>query len=192
MHDNDTSVSISIQNAMSFLLSKGIHSIFVNSKEEAKNFIMYHVDIGTRVKICNCIEISKLSLDKAIIEKGGTIINNEYIYSLDKKTENRKLTVSELYLYGMEYLFMDHHMNAKSFKDNYSLENNMGKKTIIIIDTNVNYDNSNDNYKNLFQNIKFIEEITNYKNVQGLPLDIDKNITRQKSMNCDISFVFIG
>jgi len=101
---NRTSVSILIQDMMNKLEEIGIHSILVRSKEEAKNFIMYHIDIGTQVRIDDCLELNDLNLERAVIEKGGTILNNE-VGNLDfKEGKKRPSTISELDLYGCSHL----------------------------------------------------------------------------------------
>jgi len=81
---NRTSVSILIQDMMDKLEEIGIHSILVRSKEEAKNFIMYHIDIGTQVRIDDCLELNDLNLEKAVIEKGGTIFLMSYFLYMKK------------------------------------------------------------------------------------------------------------
>ncbi|GAA0765968.1 hypothetical protein GCM10008908_03150 [Clostridium subterminale] len=196
---NRTSVSILIQDMMNKLEEIGIHSILVRSKEEAKNFIMYHIDIGTQVKMDDCLELNDLNLEKAITEKGGTILNNKVEDLELKEGKKRRSTISELDLYGCSHI-----LDEFTEFTHYTTENNDllscidGIKTIAVINID-----SNDIFYNkllpIYNKLMDIdsEKIVNLKaNIsQKDDNDMDshkiqRNI-RQKNLNIDISIVFI-
>jgi len=194
-----SSVSILIQDTMDRLEEIGIHSILVRSKEEAKNFIMYHIDIGTQIRIDDCLELEDLNLERAIIEKGGTILNNKEESLEAKEIQKRKPTISKLNLYGSSYIF-------KEFNEftHYNIESNNllncidGEKTIGIINACLN----DTFYNKLLLTYKRIVGIhaTTTSNTKPHMLDkengimyldtIQRNIG-QKNINNDISIVFI-
>ena len=58
------------QKTVQALQNNGFHSIYVQSKEEAVNFIMYHVNTGSKVGVGGSISIENLNIAHNIIEKG--------------------------------------------------------------------------------------------------------------------------
>ncbi len=197
---NRTSVSILIQDMMNKLEEIGIHSILVRSKEEAKNFIMYHIDIGTQVRIDDCLELNDLNLEKAVIEKGGTILNKE-VGDLDfKEGKKRPSTISELDLYGCSHL-----LDEFTEFSHYIIENEdllsciYGIKKIAVINIGLNNKIPNELLP-IYEKIMNIdsEKIINLKNRISKKEDNSLNIHNtqrnigHKNISIDISVVFIG
>jgi len=89
---------------METLQKVGIHSIYVKSKEEARNFIMYHINIGTVVKLDNSLKSLDLRLEKSIIEKGGNIVNDHSDNIIVDELQYKKNSIAELHLYGGSYI----------------------------------------------------------------------------------------
>lgn len=195
---NRTSVSILIQDMMNKLEEIGIHSILVRSKEEAKNFIMYHIDIGTQVKMDDCLELNDLNLEKAITEKGGTILNNKVEDLELKEGKKRRSTISELDLYGCSHI-----LDEFTEFTHYATENTLlscidGIKTIAVINIDSNdifYNKLLPIYNKLMDidSEKIVNLKANISQKDDISLDsrkIQRNI-RQKNLNIDISIVFI-
>lgn len=194
-----SSVSILIQDTMDRLEEIGIHSILVRSKEEAKNFIMYHIDIGTQIRIDDCLELEDLNLERAIIEKGGTILNNKEESLEAKEIQKRKPAISKLNLYGSSYIF-------KEFNEftHYNIESNNllncidGKKTIAVINACLNdtfYDKLLLTYKRIVGTHAKATSNTKPRMLDKesgiISLDTIQRNIGQENINNDISVVFI-
>ena len=78
----------------------GIHSIVVNTSQEAKNFIMYHVGVGTIIFLDNSKEVKKLSIEKTAINKGATLYDINEIRNMEKDKGQSYLT--EIIIYGFD------------------------------------------------------------------------------------------
>ncbi|MEG1255639.1 hypothetical protein [Clostridium sp.] len=190
-------VSIFIENAMETLQKVGIHSIYVKSKEEARNFIMYHINIGTVVKLDSSLQALDLRLEKSIIEKGGNIVNDYSDNIIVDELHYRKSSIAELYLCGGSYMFSkDSMILSSSLNNNCFGINNKGKKIIVAIHTNSNSIENKSN-KYIFKEIARIEKmVTNKKGTinkacKGTEESNENNFLRQKNTNNDISVVFI-
>ncbi|MFR1708445.1 MAG: hypothetical protein ACLSV2_06065 [Clostridium sp.] len=191
--------SILIQDTMDRLGEIGIHSILVKSKEEAKNFIMYHIDIGTEVRIDDCLELKNLNIEKAIVEKGGTILNNKEGSLESKEISKRKPTISKLNLHGSSYIFRDFNTFTHYNMENNHLLNYIGGKKAIIVINKCFDDIFYDKLLSIYKKIDDIgNKITNriksnttdkVNNISCLDMH-QKNIG-QNSINNDISIVFI-
>lgn len=80
------------------LRSNGIHSIVVNTSQEAKNFIMYHVGVGTTIFLDNSNEVVKLAMKKTAINKGATLYD---INELENHEKNKVQSYNnEIIIYG--------------------------------------------------------------------------------------------
>lgn len=192
-------VSILIQDTMDRLGEIGIHSILVKSKEEAKNFIMYHIDIGTQVRIDDCLELKNLNVEKAIVEKGGTILNNKEEDLETKESSKRKTTISKLNLYDSSYIFSDLDAFTHYNMDNNHLLNYTGGKKIIVVINKCFDDLFYDKLLSIYNKIDDIGDKISNKikpNTSDKVNDILHSDTLQKnigqnSINNDISIVFI-
>ena len=196
---NKTSVNILMQDIISRLEEIGVHSILVRSKEEAKNFIMYHIDIGTHIIMDDCLELNGLNLERAIIEKGGTILNSKGIGLAAKEEKKRKSTIEELNLYGSSYILEEFNgFTHHDIENNYILNDIDERKTIIVINIGLN----DALYNKLLLIYKEIMDIDSRK-INNLNPDMTKTNTNlkyldnrernigHKNINNDISIVFI-
>lgn len=78
----------------------GIHSIVVNTSQEAKNFIMYHVGVGTIIFLDNSKEVKKLAIEKTAINKGATLYDINEIRNMEK--DKGKSYLTEIIIYGFD------------------------------------------------------------------------------------------
>lgn len=114
-----------VRDIMELLKQNGIHSITVKTVQEAKNFIMYHVGVGTVIFIDNSSETKCLELEKSVISKGGTI---RRINDLgDVKKDKARCSVSEVKIFGFDNFI-------KSINESYIVVNTCKNvKTVVII-----------------------------------------------------------
>ncbi len=90
------------------LNNNGFHSIYVETKEEARNFIMYHINVGTTVGIGGSETIASLDMTKDIMEKGGTLILHEENSAIEEKINRmREQLLSDVYLCSSNAVTLD-------------------------------------------------------------------------------------
>lgn len=122
------------QKTVQALQNNGFHSIYVQSKEEAANFIMYHVNTGSRVGIGGSISIKNLNVEHNIIEKGGTILNHSLGRTQDEKLEiMRSELTSDLYLCSSNAVTLDGHLVNIDGSGNRIAAMTFGPKKVIVV-----------------------------------------------------------
>lgn len=110
------------------------HSIYVESKEEAVAFIMYHISRGTVVGIGGSTTIEDLNIDHNIIEKGGTLLRHSDGVSEEEKFEiMRKELLSDVYLCSTNALTLDGYLINVDGAGNRVAAMNFGPRKIIIV-----------------------------------------------------------
>ncbi|MEG0306545.1 MAG: hypothetical protein RR636_01295 [Clostridium sp.] len=184
-----------IQNAMTILQEIGIHSICVSSREEVRNFIMYHIKIGTVVKVDNSLELMNLSLDKAIMEKGGTVIHSTNCNELNLNVENHRKIAIDLYLCGGNQLLKGDCLDRTDyFCDNLFKYGCKNKKIILIIHAkNLEYVEENNILDEILLMIKVLEMKVSCTNSELTTLEetLNKSFLRQENVKSDISVIFL-
>lgn len=164
-----------VNNTIEILNELGFHSIYVKSKQEAKNFIMYHVGVGTLVALEECKEITELGIEQAINEKGGTILNDESEINFSNVTS--KNSIIKVQLYGGKYIFENKDAMIKNCVHGYTESCNR-VKTIIVIILELTED--------INEFLRQLEEMkTRFKN------EIYDNSKNYETIYNDVSIIFI-
>lgn len=103
---------LEVQRAMITLRKYGIHSIIVNFNEEVVNFILYHIQVGSKIYFDSCPEVEALRCKRSVIEKGATVIEideNEDIEEL--RNYDLKEKVGYIFVVGSSMIFDDERMD---------------------------------------------------------------------------------
>lgn len=111
------------------LRKNNIHSIIVGLNEEARNFIMYHIQVGTNVYLDEVKEILDLNMEKSARDRGGTV------YYLEDETSDIKedfsRSRSNVYVLGADFV-TERTNNIKLMENDLNNNNNIINKLIII------------------------------------------------------------
>lgn len=127
---NRDSMNKILDNTIECLIKSGIHNLYVKSQQEAKNFIMYHIAVGTIVFIEDCIEIKSLDIEQSIVEKGGTILTDaSYIDYLNVQPKN---SIIKVQLHGAKYILENRWGDNKKYPSENSIKQNRFKTIIVI------------------------------------------------------------
>jgi len=182
------------------------HSIYVESKEQALNFIMYHINTGTKVGIGGSMTIQNLGIRQNILEKGGTIID----HSLGTNKEDtfklmREELTSDLYLCSTNAITLDGYLVNVDGAGNRVAAMTFGPQKVIIV---AGVNKIVDNETAAFQRIKLLAAPLNNKrlnlnnpcSISGICTDCHSksricrvySIIKQKPMRSDISVIIVG
>lgn len=127
---NRDSINKILDNTIKCLIKSGVHNLYVKSQQEAKNFIMYHIAVGTIVFIEDCKEIKSLDIERSIVENGGTIIKDEsYIDYLNVQPKN---SIIKVQLHGVKYILENRWSDIKKYPSENSIKLNRFKTIIVI------------------------------------------------------------
>lgn len=194
------------QRVVKALGNNGFHSIYVESREEAVNFVMYHVNTGTQVGIGGSVTIKDLNIHHNIVEKGATILDHSEVKNEEEQYEiMRKALSSDVYLCSTNAITLEGHLINVDGAGNRIAAMTFGPKKIIII-AGVNKIVKDESAA--LERLKFIASPENNKRLNlknpctktGTCMDCkgDKRICRiysiikQKPMRSDISIVIVG
>jgi L-lactate utilization protein LutB len=188
------------------LKKNGFHSIYVESKEEAMNFILYHVNTGTSVGIGGSVTIKSLNIHHNIIEKGAIILDHSEGSTEEEQLEiMRKELTSDVYLCSTNAVTLDGHLINVDGAGNRVAAMTFGPKKIIII-AGVNKIVKDDD--TAFERLKFIASPQNNKRLKlnnpcvnsGTCMDCKSekricriySVVKMKPMRSDISVIIVG
>jgi len=182
------------------------HSIYVESKEHALNFIMYHINTGTKVGIGGSITIQSLDLRQNILEKGGTIIDHSLgINKEDTFRLMREELTSDLYLCSTNAITLDGHLYNVDGAGNRIAAMTFGPHKVIIV---VGINKIVIDEAAALQRIKLIAAPLNNKRlnlnnpcvVSGVCTECNNksricraySVIKQKPLRSDISIIIVG
>jgi len=203
---NNWHQEIIAQKTVQALQDNGFHSIYVQSKEEAVNFIMYHVNTGSRVGIGGSISIETLNIGHNIIEKGGTILNHSLGRTQEEKLEiMRSELTSDLYLCSSNAVTLDGHLVNVDGSGNRIAAMTFGPKKVIVV-VGINKIVKDDNAA--YERIRYIASPMNNKRLNynnpcvtsGICNDCNSkericriySIIKYKPLRSDISIIIVG
>ncbi len=177
-NENDFTNKI-VNNTIKILNELGFHSLHVKSKQEAKNFIMYHVGVGTLVTLEECSEIKDLGIEQAINENGGTILKDESEINYNNATS--KNSIIKVQLHGGKYIFNNEDVITKNYDYSHTEKCNRVKTIIVIA---LEYNTILTDAINEF--LKHLEHVKNkFEN------EIYANSQNEETIYNDISIIFI-
>lgn len=137
MYNENGFIKNVVNDTIELLHDNGVHSFLVKSKQEAKNFILFHVGIETVVVLKNEKEINSLNLEKAILQLGGSIVEEDVkINSNYLKFKNSILKVK---VYGNDFILNG--INKGDLSIFTDFDEGVRIKTVLVInlqDLNIN------------------------------------------------------
>lgn len=198
--------NIVVQRVVNSLRNNGFHSIYVDTKDEAINFIMYHIDVGTVVSVGVSKTIEELDINRIIIEKGGTLLNfNQCFDSKEQMAIMRKQLLSDVYISSSNAVTLDGELINVDGIGNTVAALTFGPKKIILV---VGINKIVKNQTQAFEKLKFstcpkknvILKTDNLCVKNGICEDCDKetricriySIIKRKPFNSDYSVILVG
>lgn len=126
------------QKVVKSLQNNEFHAIYVQSKEEAVAFIMYHINRGTVVGLGGSVTIGQLNIEHNIIENGGTLLKHTEGSTEEERVEiMRKQLLSDVYLCSSNAVTLDGYLVNIDGAGNRVAAMTFGpKKTIIVVGVN--------------------------------------------------------
>lgn len=195
------------QKVVKALEKNQFHAIYVETKEEAENFIMYHVKSGNNVAFGGSQTIKALNLKTKIRDLGGTIIDHgeKGLTKEEKLTVMRKELISELFLCSSNAVTLDGKLVNVDGAGNRVAAMIFGpKKVIIVVGINKIVENVDDGFKRIRnivapQNCKRLG-MNNPCTKEGICVQCNSqsricraySVIEKKPMQSDISVVIVG
>lgn len=183
------------------------HAIYFETKEQAENFIMYHIKPGDVVAFGGSVTIKSMDIKKKIIKIGGTIIDHgEPGITQDEKIDiMRKELVSDLFLCSSNAVTLNGELVNVDGAGNRVAAITFGPKKVIMV---VGVNKIVKDEKAAFERIKNIAAPQNNKRlacsnpctITGSCMDCDSknricraySVLKKKPMLSDISVIIIG
>ncbi|GAA0116262.1 lactate utilization protein [Clostridium senegalense] len=183
------------------------HAIYVDTKEEAENFIMYHIKSGDNIAFGGSQTIKAMNLKRKIRELGGNIIDHgeEGLSKEEKLSIMRKELISDLFLCSSNAITLDGKLVNIDGAGNRVAAMSFGpKKVIIVAGINKIVENVEEGFKRIQNNVApknckrlgvknpcIIEGTCVNCNSQSRICRISSVITK-RPMQSDISVIIVG
>ncbi|WP_010291988.1 lactate utilization protein [Clostridium senegalense] len=183
------------------------HAIYVDTKEEAENFIMYHIKSGDNIAFGGSQTIKAMNLKRKIRELGGNIIDHgeEGLSKEEKLSVMRKELISDLFLCSSNAITLDGKLVNIDGAGNRVAAMSFGpKKVIIVAGINKIVENVEEGFKRIQNNVApknckrlgvknpcIIEGTCVNCNSQSRICRISSVITK-RPMQSDISVIIVG
>ncbi|GAA0126959.1 MULTISPECIES: lactate utilization protein [Clostridium] len=183
------------------------HAIYVDTKEEAENFIMYHIKSGDNIAFGGSQTIKAMNLKRKIRELGGNIIDHgeEGLNKEEKLSVMRKELISDLFLCSSNAITLDGKLVNIDGAGNRVAAMSFGpKKVIIVAGINKIVENVEEGFKRIQNNVApknckrlgvknpcVIEGTCVNCNSQSRICRISSVITK-RPMQSDISVIIVG
>jgi len=117
------------------LLKNGFHARYFAAKEQAVEYILSHVDPGTRVGFGGSMTIKQLGLGQAVKEKGGIVLDHGQpgLTPEEKLEIVRQQLVSDLFLCSANAITLDGYLVNVDGNGNRVAAMTFGPKKVIVV-----------------------------------------------------------